>query len=384
MGNNPASVSALSAQPLSFLYSLAERERVGVAVTLSLIAHLLLIITLLTNHHRNPDTRPIRVSLIKLNAAPQEISPKPPEPPPTAANRIVSPSMATNTLQVKPESFLSDRDAATDTQKVKRGIEGDESGKHQTTVKVKQLDVDSADSTQSSALRAGQTKQTNSKLSQTHTERNKDLPPLLHLDSDTVASKFGTIPLNAERNSRTGGQETKDDQTNDLQHVAKLENYEPFARRAVPSALGSLKGSSDYLPEIPDGDITLLNTKADRHAVFVRRVALQVFGSLRKSSWNQLPYSQIRLINDFAAVEGIISPTGKLLDTKLLSSSGNRYFDRVLLNAVKEATSDQNPPVSATAADGNIHFVFRSRTWGRRVGEDRVEQRWLLLGTGLL
>ena len=42
-------------------------------------------------------------------------------------------------------------------------------------------------------------------------------------------------------------------------------------------------GSTDYLPNLPDGDITLLNTKADHFAVFVRRVAARVFAALRSS-----------------------------------------------------------------------------------------------------
>ena len=37
------------------------------------------------------------------------------------------------------------------------------------------------------------------------------------------------------------------------------------------------RGSADYLPNVRQGDITLLNTKADRFAPFVRRVGMRVF-----------------------------------------------------------------------------------------------------------
>lgn len=142
-------------------------------------------------------------------------------------------------------------------------------------------------------------------------------------------------------------------------------------------------GTSIQLNNIPDGEVTLLNTKADQNAVFVRRVALQVFGGLRKRHWAQMSASQIRRITSPAEIKAIMSPEGKLLSTEVLKSSGSSYFDKLALEAVKEGAWDRNPPPKAYHRDGNIHFSFLTKTWTRFVGEAGREERWLRLGTKL-
>ena len=164
----------------------------------------------------------------------------------------------------------------------------------------------------------------------------------------------------------------------DSQREVNLNKYQPFT-----SSL--LSGSPDFVPNIPDGEMTLLNTKADKFAVFVRRVGAQVFGLLRRNNWQRMSAQEIRRIEDFSTVEAVLSPKGEFLSVKILDSSGSVAFDGVLKSAAQGGSWDQNPPKGATADDGNIHFLFKSRVWARPGGPDGMtERRWLLLATGLL
>ena len=160
-------------------------------------------------------------------------------------------------------------------------------------------------------------------------------------------------------------------------------DYTPFRRSLSPAVSGRI-GSPDYLPTIQDGEINLLNAKADRYAVFVRRVALQVFGILRRMSWSSLSSSQISRLQEFSEVRAIISPKGELIRVEYGASSGLAEFDSLLNEAVKLGAWDKNPPSGAQMPDGNIHFVFRARSWSRLSPSGIGEQRWLLLSSGLL
>jgi len=152
------------------------------------------------------------------------------------------------------------------------------------------------------------------------------------------------------------------------------------------AAFYGTQGVPDYLPELPDGDLTLLNTKASLFAVFVRRVATRVFGEMRQAGWDYLFANDINKISNMATVEAVINLKGDLVSVTLLDGSGSSRFDEVLVAAVKKGSTDKNPPPAAVATDGNIHFIFKSRSWVRPVitrSGTPSQQRWLLLGTGL-
>jgi hypothetical protein len=146
-------------------------------------------------------------------------------------------------------------------------------------------------------------------------------------------------------------------------------------------------GSNDFLPDLPDGDITLLNAKASKFAVFVQRVATRVFSALRASGWEALSPSHIRSIRDFSTIRAILSPEGQLISVLLEAPSGSQPFDEVLKISVWDGASDPHPPEGAKAPDGNIHFIFKARSWSQvapsRGGTGVSERRWLLLATGL-
>lgn len=152
------------------------------------------------------------------------------------------------------------------------------------------------------------------------------------------------------------------------------------------AAFYGVTGVPDYLPNLPDGDLTLLNTKAVQYAVFVQRVATRVFGEMRQAGWELLRAADIRQIDGPAMVEAVIDSTGNIVSVSLKTSSGSSRFDGVLREAVRKGVVDRNPPSTAAHSDGNIHFLFQSRSWVRPIVTPRgapTEQRWLLLGTGL-
>lgn len=168
----------------------------------------------------------------------------------------------------------------------------------------------------------------------------------------------------------------------------QLENYSAFSR---PSGSGArflgLSGNADHIPNLPDGDLTLLNAKASTYAVFVRRVALQVFAELRQSGWESLRAQDIPPNSGYATVRAILSPKGNQIKVILEESSGTRKLDDVLKQAVQSGAKDSNPPEGARAKDGNIHFIFKSKTWVKAQldpsGRAVFERRWVMLGTGL-
>lgn len=166
-----------------------------------------------------------------------------------------------------------------------------------------------------------------------------------------------------------------------------LVNYEPFSRPYGSDAKFTRSaGSSMYLPNIQDGDMTLLNTKAEYFAVFVRRVATRVFSKLRQSGWESLSRHDINIINSYAKIEAKMSKSGDIISLDLISSSGSVNFDNVLKNAIKTSAKDSNPPKNAVLQDGFIYFIFQAKSWSRNgVSQNGTigEQRWLLLSTGL-
>jgi hypothetical protein len=197
----------------------------------------------------------------------------------------------------------------------------------------------------------------------------------LKLDDATLAMKFGNISKNAPAAAKAS------------QSAPDLSNYEAFSRPPGSGAtfVGS-GGISDHLPNLPDGDITLLNAKANTYAGFVRRVAVQVFAQLRSQGWEKLSMSEVRRISDFTTIEAILSPEGRFVTMRLVEGSGSPQFDAVVKQAVPAGMKDPNPPAGARASDGMIHFIFKARSWaaiGAGRGGAPSEHRWILLATGL-
>jgi hypothetical protein len=119
------------------------------------------------------------------------------------------------------------------------------------------------------------------------------------------------------------------------------------------------RGSLDYLPGVRPGDVTLLNTKADRFAPFVRRVGMRVFQSFSMQFKQEIYAGRVPEGRDDVQVEAVMSRDGKRVEVSLKQHSGNLSADRTLLGTLNDQTFfDENPPADAVAADGRIHFVF--------------------------
>ena len=166
-----------------------------------------------------------------------------------------------------------------------------------------------------------------------------------------------------------------------IKNNSRVESYEPFKKHFLAR---SNPGSSDYLPSIPDGDVTMLNAKAFRYAIFVRRVATKVFGALRRIGWQELSSSEVRNVRGFVLISATLNKQGELIKTELLDSSGSLDFDDVLKRSVEEGAWDSNPPAGVESVDGTIKFIFKARTWSRPAPGKQRDRRWTLLGTGLL
>jgi outer membrane biosynthesis protein TonB len=161
-----------------------------------------------------------------------------------------------------------------------------------------------------------------------------------------------------------------------------IKNREESSADRIQKFIGRSSGNSDYLPHVPDGDITMLNAKADRFAVFVRRVALQVFSSLRTSDWTDHPVFQKNISIDEVTIRAIMDRDGKFISATIISGSNQPSFDQIVLRSVKKGAWDKNPPEAALTDDGTIKFIFKSKAWVRS-SSAMHSRKWILLGTGL-
>jgi hypothetical protein len=132
-----------------------------------------------------------------------------------------------------------------------------------------------------------------------------------------------------------------------------------YADAFVPS--GGRRGTMDFLPDVREGDVTLLNTKAELFAPFVRRVAQRVFQSQIITLRRDVPRVGVTTM-EAAAVEAIMSRRGELVAVRVTEQSATSTIslDRHLQRACQQAFFDFNPPPGAESSDGNIHFVFRT------------------------
>jgi hypothetical protein len=147
------------------------------------------------------------------------------------------------------------------------------------------------------------------------------------------------------------------------------------------------RGAPDYLPNVREGNLTMLNAKADRFAPFVRRVGLRVFQGFSMEFKSQIISGAVPAGKDNVQVEAVMSRDGKRMDVYLRQHNGDLSADRVLLGNLNDKIFfDENPPAEAVAADGRIHFVFALDavvSYGDRSGGRQRGAQWVM-GAGLL
>jgi hypothetical protein len=350
-------------------------ERIGIAA--SLLVHAVLLWVMVSSKAPHPPP----VTTIEVTIEP------PTRPASERRPQIVSPSQQPATTPPENATRLSEKDSRTEVEKIQRGdgggIPGPRTPQNQAPPSQQQPNKQRPQQKQS---QQDQGKEASSPLEKTPSKVSKPSasPRDLHLkdltlDSSTLAMKFGDKTEQAKQ-GRSSAQQNSSSQS--------LSDYQAFSRPPGSGAafLGTA-GISDHLPNLPDGDITLLNAKANIYASFVRRVAVQVFTQLRAQGWERLSAQQLRQLQGFSTIEAVLSPDGRFIRAQLIETSGSDAFDSVLRLAVQGGARDPNPPVGALAKDGLIHFIFKARSWSqmgvnRRSGAP-TEHRWLLLATGL-
>ena len=212
----------------------------------------------------------------------------------------------------------------------------------------------------------------------------------LKLDNNTLTKTLNITKSSTEqKNKNPDFKESLDSLLRKSDASASI--YRPFSRPSGTGAAfysgGGTSGTPDFLPNLPDGDLTLLNAKADKYATFVRRVALQVFSAIRKNGWENLQEKDINQINDYSTYKAIMDLSGNLVKVIPVTNSGSNGFNRIVYTSINEGVKDSNPPKDAVSDNGNIVFIFRSKTWSGTGVAGRTgalfERRWLLLETGL-
>lgn len=137
---------------------------------------------------------------------------------------------------------------------------------------------------------------------------------------------------------------------------------------SAKNSLSVPHGNPDLLPDINQGNLTMLNAKASLHAVFVRRVALKVFKHL-KQEISKSPTGKVR-------VKAIMTRQGELKSISLLTPPKLRG---ALEAAVQRGFWDLNPPPEALSTPQEFHFIFDAE-----LKRFRARGYSLTLGTGLL
>lgn len=260
--------------------------------------------------------------------------------------QIVSPSELPQTLPPKEARFESDKDSSTPKEQIKRG-----------------------DPFAGQAGKAAIQK-TEPKKSMQAQEKYIEPQKENNTEQKLTTLKLGTSELLSQV------KESEAQKKRDAELTAKIANSNP----------GNF-GTNDYLPGVQDGEMTMLNAKANQYAVFVRRVAQQVFGHITRGNFTSLPINSLTEIQSPVRFRAILSPSGSLIKIEPVFSSHVQPFDKLIESGVKAGASDPNPPKAAAAKDGNFYFLFQAEAKGwvepnPRTGLMR-ERRWLMLSTGL-
>lgn len=359
---------------------------------LSIALHLLLLFWLRGAKLSVGDAEP-RPIVVKLAPAPAE-APRPPQvaqaQQPAAslpANQVVAPSDQENNLPPDGRAFLSDRDNRVEQETIRKG--NPEAGQQappqqQPPPPAQPPQVASAPKPQPPAppkpaaerpAKAPPAKAPPAKAPQAKAppraqakapSRGRDVPP----PPDTKPGE--TIPqrlpgLNelfappeevlakAELERRAAGGERSrgavDDPRKDL----------VSAPPPAPGLFSGMRGSFDYLPDVAQGNLTMLNTKADRFAPFVRRVGTRVFQNLLIYQRQNLEASDILAANDVVTARVTLDASGKLKNLEVEDHSGSMAVDQTLIDALRQAAFDDNPPKAAANANGEYEFVFQAQ-----------------------
>jgi outer membrane biosynthesis protein TonB len=361
---------------------------------LSILVHLLLVLLFVVEalHAPQPASTPFQVELMqpeeaaraRAQARSQQAQPAPaqPEKPvPMPKTQIVSPP---DSPAEKPDKahLLSDRDSRAVEEMIKRGepappakpptSKPDNAKQAATDQPATKARGDATGSEHATALAKADT--------QSRSSTAKTAPAVGLSDLFVRPSELARDPAMAKGDSGDSDK-TSEGGKRDLASIARPDLW------ADPG----IRGSPDYLPNVRQGDITMLNTKADRFAPFVRRVGLRVFQTFSMGFKQEIYAGTVPEGRENVEIEAVMTRDGKRVDVFLRAHNGNLSADRTLLGTFTDQIFfDENPPAEAVAADGKIHFIFAldaqvfyQNGGGRRGGGRQPGGQWVM-GAGLL
>jgi hypothetical protein len=365
------------------------RENIYVPFALSILIHSFLVFFLVSSALRMPlpVPDPIQVEVIEPETSPRVVPPPAPAaPPPSGAaapaevepptvarpkNQIVSPP---DSPEAEPDQarFLSDRNSRTEEETVKRGQPAPPAEPPRLAAREK------GPSSESPGRRGDPAKEPEAKPADRVAK--SDRPEIAPLPG--LADLFAR-PSDVIRDPKIGGGTLGEGEAGEGSRLRDLAKHTRPDLWASPGERGTL----DYLPEIRQGKFTLLNTKADLFAPFVRRVGMRIFQSFsmdfkRRIFGGDVPQGKERL-----EIEAVMSKDGRRLTVNLKKRSGNLSADRTLLATLSdEIFFDENPPPGAAAADGRIHFVFAldAAVWFQATEQGMQPGAQWVFGAGLL
>jgi outer membrane biosynthesis protein TonB len=311
----------------------------------------------------------------KPPAAPAE------EPVPPPKHQMVSPPDSPEQTPEKAHLF-SDRDSKAIQEMIKRGEPAPPAKPPQQPAKLENAKPSTADKVPATKSKGdARGKDQGSALAKTEPQASSPstrTAPMLGLSDLFVRpSELARDP--ALRRGESGDDEkTTEGGKRDLAALSRPELWADPGQRGTP----------DYLPDVREGNFTLLNTKADRFAPFVRRVGLRVFQTFSMEFKQQIYAGSVPQGRDDVEIEAVMSRDGHRLEVYLKQRSGNLSTDRVLLGTLNDSIFfDENPPAKAVAQDGRIHFVFamNASVWYGRDEGGRLQPgaHWIM-GVGLL
>jgi hypothetical protein len=331
---------------------MTDQSRLTWALAVSVLLHGLLL-SLLPTLRRAPIEFPNPAQLLDVDVLPLPKAPPPPAPaaavpaaPPIAVpkQQIVSPPDEGEEKAPANPRFLSDRDNVVKEEMVHRGEPA--AGSPDAARKAPPQQVASAKAARPEPATNARQGRTDSRPAAALPKLDQLLPPAGDLIREGLVTPHEGAPKAAPE-----------------QQLASSERTD-LLRHGDPWKQGNLHGGTlDFLPTVHEGDITLLNTKAEQFAPFVRRVAMRVLENLRIFLRRSLGGAGVHGAQEFATVEAVMDRSGRLisLTTKERSAQGALDSDRNLQAACREGFFDRNPPDGAQSADGNIHFLFEVR-----------------------
>jgi len=338
---------------------MTDQARLSWALALSLLLHMTLLALLPVLRRLSVPvaaSSTVEVDLSQLALpAPKPVAPPPPQaapqpapeaqaPPPVVLpqRQIVSPSDEGEQKPPKETRLLSDRDNTVPQEMIRRGQPAP--GKLEPEAKAEKVEKKAAAPPVEKPVARRQAAP--AKPAQAPPQQMASLPKL-----DQLLPPVGDII--------TQGFSKPEEQPPQQQVASAPRQRNLFAGSG--GAFSARPGISDFLPTIREGDVTLLNTKAELFAPFVRRVATRVFQHLEirlKQAARGRPGGSGR---EYAEVEAVMSKKGQLISARVLQkeSDTNIAAYRELLSATQpDIFFDANPPPGAEANDGNIHFIL--------------------------